>query len=227
MPSIYVNGIKSTTFQYPETDNFMQLVPAGITVGGSDATVDVYTIRSYNNNLNRYQLLDNYIADIDDYDRKIEVYQKNDIYDAYGNISFSKVRERIDVLVLEGDLPQYKGDKKTNKIYYYSTANDLLNWWANIKNNVQGTSSQYYPRKNYKFELIDGLTYINSAEHADMFRLTDDVLPAKIFCIKTDFAESSGTQYRRGKHGRLVVEGDGYIDRSTERRPECAYNRCR
>lgn len=191
--SIYVNGIKSATFQYPETDNFMQLVPAGITIGASDATVDVYTIRSYNNNLNRYQLLDNYIADIDDYDRKIEVYQKNDIYDAYGNISFSKVRERIDVLVLEGDLPQYKGDKKTNKIYYYSTVNDLLNWWANIKNNVQGTSSQYYPRKNYKFELIDGLTYINSADHADMFQLTDDVLPASIFCIKTDFAESSGT----------------------------------
>lgn len=191
--SIYVNGIKSATFQYPETDNFMQLVPAGISIGGSDATVDVYTIRSYGNNLNRYQLLDNYIADIDNYDRKVEVYQKNDIYDAYGNISFAKVRERIDVLVLEGDLPQYKGDKKTNKIYYYSTANDLLNWWANIKNNVQGTSSQYYPRKNYKFELIDGLTYINSAEHADMFRLTDDVLPAKIFCIKTDFAESSGT----------------------------------
>lgn len=191
--SIYVNGIKSATFQYPETDNFMQLVPAGITIGASDATVDVYTIRSYNNNLNRYQLLDNYIADIDDYDRKIDVYQKNDIYDAYGNISFSKVRERIDVLVLEGDLPQYKGDKKTNKIYYYSTANDVLNWWANIKNNVQGTSSQYYPRKNYKFELIDGLTYINSADHADMFQLTDDVLPASIFCIKTDFAESSGT----------------------------------
>ena len=191
--SIYVNGIKSQTFQYPETDNFMQSVPVGITIGGEDATVDVYAIRSYNNNLNRYQLLNNYIADIDDYDKKVEVFNKNDIYDAYGNVSFTKVNERIDCLVFEGDLPQYKGDKKTNKIYYYSSGNSVLNWWANVKNNVQGTSSQYYPRKNYKFEFIDGLTYIESGEQAEMFQVTDEVLPAKVFCIKTDFAESSGT----------------------------------
>ena len=191
--SIYVNGIKSQTFQYPETDNFMQAVPVGITIGGEDATVDVYAIRSYNNNLNRYQLLNNYIADIDDYDKKVEVFNKNDIYDAYGNVSFAKVNERIDCIVLEGDLPQYKGDKKTNKMYYYSSANSVLNWWANVKNDVQGTSSQYYPRKNYKPELIDGLTYIESGDHADMFQVTDEVLPAKVFCIKTDFAESSGT----------------------------------
>ncbi|WP_106828060.1 leucine-rich repeat protein [Parabacteroides pacaensis] len=191
--SIYVNGIKSQTFQYPEIDNFMQSMPVGITISGEDATVDIYTVRSYNNNLNRYQLLNNYIADIDDYDRKAEVYRKNDIYDAYGNISFLKVRERIDTLVIEGDLPQYKGDKKTNKIYHYSSTNDRLHWWANIKNNVQGTSSQYYPRKNYKFEFIDGLTYIESGEHADSYQVTEEVLPASIFCIKTDFAESSGT----------------------------------
>ncbi|RHO73429.1 hypothetical protein DW083_06165 [Parabacteroides sp. AF48-14] len=191
--SIYVNGIKSQTFQYPETDNFMQAGPVGITIGGEDATVDIYAIRSYNNNLNRYQLLNNYIADIDDYDKKVEVFNKNDIYDAYGNVSFTKVNERIDCLVFEGDLPQYKGDKKTNKIYYYSSGNSVLNWWANVKNNVQGTSSQYYPRKNYKFEFIDGLTYIESGEQAEMFQVTDEVLPAKVFCIKTDFAESSGT----------------------------------
>lgn len=191
--SIYVNGIKSGTTQYPETDNFMQAAPVGITIGGENATVDIYTIRSYNNNLNRYQLLNNYIADIDDYDKKFEVFEQNDIYDAYGNVSFAKVNERNDCLVFEGDLPQYKGDKKTNKIYYYSSNDSLLNWWANVKNNVQGTSSQYYPRKNYKFEFIDGLTYIESGEQAEMFQVTDEVLPAKVFCIKTDFAESSGT----------------------------------
>lgn len=191
--AVYVNGIKSISFQYPETDNFMQAEPVNITIGGEDATVDLYKIRSYNNNLNRYQLINNFIADIDDYDRKLEVYHKNDIYDAYGNISFVKVRKLIDILVLEGDLPQYKGDKKKNKLYHYSALNAALNWWANIINDVQGTSSQYYPRKNNKLKLVDGLTYIESGEHADAFQITEDVLPASIFCIKEDFAESSGT----------------------------------
>ena len=191
--SIYVNGIKSQTFQYPETDNFMQAAPVGITIGGPDATVDIYTIRSYNNNLNRYQLLNNYIADIDDYDRKVAASGDNDIYDDYGNVSFAKVNERIDCLVFEGDLPQYKGDKKTNTVYLYSSVDPALNWSATVKNNVQGTSSQYYPRKNYKFEFIDGLEYMESGAHADAYQVTDEVLPASAFCIKTDFAESSGT----------------------------------
>ncbi|KMM33602.1 hypothetical protein ACM15_11335 [Parabacteroides goldsteinii] len=191
--SIYVNGIKSGTTQYPDTDNFMQSGPVGVSIGGNDATVDIYNIRLYDNNLNRYQLLNNYIADIDDYDRKISIFERNDIYDSYGSVSFEKALKHNDCLVFEGDLPQYKGDKKTNKIYHYSSANDLLNWWANVKNNVQGTSSQYYPRKNYKFEFIGGITYIESGEQAEAFQLSDDVHPAKIFCIKTDFAESSGT----------------------------------
>lgn len=190
--SIYVNGIKSGTAQYPDTDNFIQSNPVGISIGGSDATVDIYNIRLYDNNLNRFQLLNNYIADIDDYDQKVSMFERNDIYDSYGSVSFEKVLKHNDCLVFEGDLPQYKGDKKTNKLYHYS-ANGLLNWWANVKNNVQGTSSQYYPRKNYKFEFIGGITYIESGEQAEAFQLSDDVHPAKIFCIKTDFAESSGT----------------------------------
>lgn len=171
----------------------MQSGPVGVSIGGNDATVDIYNIRLYDNNLNRYQLLNNYIADIDDYDRKISIFERNDIYDSYGSVSFEKALKHNDCLVFEGDLPQYKGDKKTNKIYHYSSANDLLNWWANVKNNVQGTSSQYYPRKNYKFEFIGGITYIESGEQAEAFQLSEDVHPAKIFCIKTDFAESSGT----------------------------------
>ena len=190
---IYVNGIKSGSMQYPEADNFMQSVPVNIIIGCPDATIDIYNIRSYNNNLNRYQLLDNYIADMDDVEKKRDLYLRNQIYDDYGSVSFQKVNKMIDCLVFEGDLPQYKGDKKTNKVYLFSSVNSSLNWVADVKNNVQGTSSQYYPRKNYKFEFIDGITYTETGAKADTYQVTDDVLPASVFCIKTDFAESSGT----------------------------------
>lgn len=190
---IYVNGIKSGTMQYPEADNFMQSVPVDIVIGCTDATVDIYNIRSYNNNLNRYQLLDNYIADMNDVEMKRELYLRNKIYDDYGSVSFQKVNTMIDCLVFEGALPQYKGDKKTNKVYLFSSVNPSLNWMADIKNNVQGTSSQYYPRKNYKYEYLDGITYTDTGAKDDAYQVTDDVLPAAVFCIKTDFAESSGT----------------------------------
>lgn len=190
---IYVNGIKSGTMQYPEADNFMQSVPVDIVIGCTDATVDVHNIRSYNNNLNRYQLLDNYIADMNDVEMKRELYLRNKIYDDYGSVSFQKVNTMIDCLVFEGALPQYKGDKKTNKVYLFSSVNPSLNWMADIKNNVQGTSSQYYPRKNYKYEYLDGITYTDTGTKDDAYQVTDDVLPAAVFCIKTDFAESSGT----------------------------------
>ena len=190
---IYVNGIKSGSMQYPDADNFMQSVPVYITIGCSDATIDIYNIRSYNNNLNRYQLLDNYIADMDDVEKKRDLYLRNQIYDDYGSVSFQKVNKMIDCLVFEGDLPQYKGDKKTNKVYLFSSVNSSLDWIADIKNNVQGTSSQYYPRKNNKFEFIDGITYTETGMKEDSYQVTDDVLPAAVFCVKTDFAESSGT----------------------------------
>lgn len=190
---IYVNGIKSGSMQYPDADNFMQSVPVDIAIGCPDATIDIYNIRSYNNNLNRYQLLDNYIADMDDVEKKRDLYLRNQIYDDYGSVSFQKVNKMIDCLVFEGDLPQYKGDKKTNKVYLFSSANSSLDWIADIKNNVQGTSSQYYPRKNNKFEFIDGITYTETGMKEDSYQVTDDVLPAAVFCVKTDFAESSGT----------------------------------
>lgn len=190
---IYVNGIKSGSMQYPDADNFMQSVPVDIIIGCSDATIDIYNIRSYNNNLNRYQLLDNYIADMGDVEKKRDLYLRNQIYDDYGSVSFQKVNKMIDCLVFEGDLPQYKGDKKTNKVYLFSSANSSSDWIADVKNNVQGTSSQYYPRKNHKFEFIDGITYPETGIKEDSYQVTDDVLPAAVFCVKTDFAESSGT----------------------------------
>ena len=192
---IYINGIKSQSLQYPNNDGFTQSAPVGITVDSSTATIDIYNIRSYSNNLNAQQLLDNYIADMDDIDKKLAIFNRNQVYDTYGNLSYSKMLEQIPCLIITGELSQFKGDKKTVSIEYVDKNHPEKSFTADdVVLNVQGTSSQYYPRKNYKGQFKNGFNMTESGKHQDMFTLNEEaVLPAANFCWKADFAESSGT----------------------------------
>jgi hypothetical protein len=79
----YVNGIMSGAVQYPETDDFSQLNPVGITIGSNECTVDLYNIRAYDNSLTRFQILDNWIADTQNSIEKLARYMRNDVYDSY------------------------------------------------------------------------------------------------------------------------------------------------
>ena len=192
---IYINGIKSQSLQYPANDGFVQSSPVDITVVSSTATIDIYNIRSYSNNLNAQQLLDNYIADMDDIDKKLAIFNRNQVYDTYGNLSYSKMLEQIPCLIITGELSQFKGDKKTVNIEYVDKNHPEKSFTADgVVLNVQGTSSQYYPRKNYKGQFKKGFNMTESGKHQDMFTLNEEaVLPAANFCWKADFAESSGT----------------------------------
>lgn len=191
---IYINGVLSGVAQYPNEDNFQQAIPADIVVGSNNCTVDLYNIRIYNNNLTEYQLLDNFIADIDDYDEKITVYDRNQVYTAYGDISYDATLNLVPGLIIIGELPTYKGDKKTVTLIYTDKQHPERSFIAyNVQIDVQGTSSQYYPRKNFKFKLKNGLTMSESGEDKEAYPLRPDSIPATVFCTKADFAESSGT----------------------------------
>ena len=63
---IYINGILSRAIQYSITDNFNHDAEADleISTGNRKATVYVYTVRWYRNNLEDAQILSNYIYDI-------------------------------------------------------------------------------------------------------------------------------------------------------------------
>lgn len=191
---IFVNGIKSQSFQYPETDGFTQANPVGISMGSTSATIDLYNIRVYSNNLNTSQILNNYIADIDNIEKKIAVFERNQVYDSYGSLSLSELNRQIPVMTIIGDLPNYKGDKKTVRIEYNDLKKPEKSFAADgCTLDVQGTSSQYYPRKNFKFTAKQGFEMVQGG-HADAFTLNEEeCLPATVFCTKADFAESSGT----------------------------------
>ena len=148
---VYINGEICGLIQYPEQDNFTQPNPAGISIGSSDCTADIFNIRVYDNALNRYQLLDNYIADMDNLELKRKLYARNSIYDDYGNLSYEKLANQNISFTIVGELPTFKGDKKTVTLVYEDREYPERSWVATgVEIDVQGTSSQWYPRKNFK-----------------------------------------------------------------------------
>lgn len=184
--SIYLNGILSGACQYPDNDNFQQGSPVNITIGSSLCGIDVYTIRSYTTALSYSEIRDNYIADTTDVGKKLELYNSNKIYDDYGNLSYDLVKTQIPVMTIIGTLPTAKGDKKSVRIVYEDPFNPSLNFdTANDDGDctidVQGTSSQWYVRKNWKLKFKNEHTHVTG------------MIPAKVFCMKADYAEATGT----------------------------------
>lgn len=176
----YINGIQSGLVQYPSDEDFSQSTPIGITIGSPNATIDIYNIRVYNIDLDHSDILTNYIADTNDGAMKLDLYSSNNIFDSYGNISYDKVLERIPCLTIIGELPGSKGDKKTVVIKYVNLEDSSKNFTASSAIlDIQGTSSQYYPRKNYKFKLVVA------------YKLTDNSIEEYVFCLKADYMESS------------------------------------
>lgn len=181
MLSIYLNGILSGAIQYPDGDNFQQTIPANITIGSPYCSIDLYGIRVYSTALTADAIQQNYIADINDIVEKAALFEDNDVYDSYGNISYSLIKDKIPVMIVTGDLPKAKGDKKTVAISYADPENQQFNFEDTCTIDVQGTSSQYYVRKNWK------LKFNTEHQHAV------GQLPAKVFCMKADYAECTGT----------------------------------
>lgn len=190
----YINGIISGVIQYPDDEKFMQLTPVGITIGNPKCVVDIYNIRVYANNLNPHQMLDNYIADMDDVEKKLYLFNKNQVYNAYGDIALPLVLEQIPGLVITGELPPKKGEKKIVSVSYTNLQDPSKSFTATgVEIDVQGTSSQAYPRKNYKMKFKSGFTLTSTGEQVAKYAHTDTAIPVNCFTFKADFAESSGT----------------------------------
>ena len=208
---IYMNGIDSGAVQYPTNESFIQGTPQPITIGSTECTTRIYSILEYDVALNRYEMLNNYMADRDSMDEKIEIRDRNAIYDDYNEIVFDLLNGYIPCMIVTGAssyntgaLPTYKGEKKWVNIDYIDASNDANNFhWENVMFNVQGTSSQYYPRKNYKMQSVKGKKDIQKVERTTVDEEGNQkpkycldsryILPCTDFCLKADFAESSGT----------------------------------
>lgn len=193
---IYINGIMSGVLQYSDNTDFSQRYPIGISIGSNKCTTDIYCIRVYNTNLSQYQILDNWIADTQNIEELIERYDRNNIFDKYDNVSISQLPQTLPYLVLEAEnykyLPQYKGDKErpVSGRYVDPLYPQRSFTFDNAQIDVQGTSSQYYARKNYKIKFKKGFTINN--EWSETYQLRETSVPTNVFTFKADVASSEG-----------------------------------
>ena len=198
--SVYLNGILSGVKQYPENDNFQQSDAQYIEVGSPYCAIDIYSIRSYSTCLSSMEILNNYIASITDVSEKLAIYEDNDIYDIYGNLSFEEVKERMPVVLITcASLPSFKGDKKTVTIDFTHNEKPILNYTDTAKLDIQGTSSQFLPKKNYKFK-------------TNNYHMIDtDQIETNVICIKADFAECTSCRNTGGAKYVHTLYGDSKV----------------
>lgn len=188
----YVNGIISGMVQYPDNDDFSQAVPVNITLGSNDCTIDIYNIRVYESDLTRHQMLDNWIADTQDPGLRKDRYDRNNVFDDYGQILPATLRPHQCYLILNCPvLPTYKGDKKTCSGSYVDPVDTKRSFtFEGAEIDVQGTSSQYYYVKNFKIKFKGGFT--RDGRTAETYAMNDNAVPTNEFTFKADVASSEG-----------------------------------
>ena len=189
---VYINGVMSGAIQYASGERFSQLNPVGITIGSEDCVVDIYNIRVYDNNLNRQQIVNNWIADTQNGTVRQQRYSHNNVYDAYGNITIANLPGDLPYMIIEAEeLPQYKGDKKTEISGSYT---DPLHpgksfTFTGVEMDVQGTSSAVYYRKNYDMKFKQGFITPGGTT-IERYGLRTNSIPFNRFVLKADVASS-------------------------------------
>ena len=171
----YVNGIISGITQYSANEIFYQDPELEISIGSSDAIIDIYNIRIYDKALSRFQTVNNWIADMQDGAELLRQYKRNNLYDNNYNISLDMIKKNLPTLpyvVVDMDtiqskkgvpidhLPQYKGEKLLVSGYFVDPTDEAKCFsWVNGELDVQGTSSQAYPIKNFKLKVKPAASY--------------------------------------------------------------------
>ena len=201
---IYVNGILSGAVNYGSADNFLSA--SQLSFSGSDgAQVELRSMRFYDTALSSENILNNYVLYRDTLMEMMEVYYRNDVY-AEGTETFSPdlMLHRLPVMIITGDVPTLEAATSTSTqilvdIEYSNEQDPSKNFtMKNAALRIQGTSSLAYPRKNFRF-------YTQKEESTMVYDADGNIIPDKLYsfkdgaqpvncwCLKADFAESSGT----------------------------------
>lgn len=223
----YINGVLTGVCEFASDADFNAGVNQ-ITINSTYCDVDLYTIRVYDTNLSYGQITQNWVGDASTLEEKWNRYNKNQAILRSNKISYDLVKNAglLPVMVLQtynntaentkfdDKLPYYKGDKKHISIRYYDPDDASKNFHAdNINIDVQGTSSQGYPRRNYKIKLKQSLagstflpfhfeTWDGIEANKNVYVGGDSAIskvdigngnPETTFCLKADYMDSSST----------------------------------
>ena len=196
---IVTDGIHSRCASYGANDTFFGTETLKFT--SDAATIKLNTIRIYNRAITVDEELNNVMIDSSNL---VEMYSKNDIYEEGTNkISVEKVSTYIPVLIFTGDIETLlrASDKNTSvrcDIQFINNQNPKLSFTIkNAKVKLQGTSSLGYPRKNFRFytdeiDICQIFNYMGELLPDGKYSFKEGAQPVTCWCLKADFAESSG-----------------------------------
>lgn len=201
---IYTNGIVSRAEQWASTDNYNSDKEIEF-YATNEAEVSLKSIKIYNTALSSDNMLNNFILYRDTISEMMEVYDRNDVYEE-GTTTFSpnKMMNRLPVMIVTGDIPILENTSDKDEqiivdIEYYNIQDPSRSFtMKNAAMRPQGTSSMGYPKKNFRIytqkvantELYDST---GTLVENKLYSFKDKAQPVDCWCLKADYAESSGT----------------------------------
>lgn len=201
---IYTNGIISRGESWLSTDRYDSSKTIKFT-SSDKVEISLKAIRVYNTALTSDQILNNYILYRDSIEEMTSIYDRNDIY-TEGTTAFNpdKMMSRVPVMIVTGDIPvlENTSDKNTQitvDIEYYNMQDPTRNFsMVNAAMRPQGTSSMGYPKKNFRIytKKIDDTVlydYTGKVVQDKLYSFKEGAQPVNTWCLKADYAESSGT----------------------------------
>ena len=204
MSFIYANGIVSRGEKWAANDDYTSDKEILFTAT-EEAEISIKSIRIYNAALTSDQMLNNYTLYRDTVPEMLEVYDRNDIYiDGTTTFSPDKMVSRLPVMVVTGDIPvlENTSDKDTQivvDIEYTDMQNPSRSFrMEGAAMRPQGTSSMGYPKKNFRIytQKVDGTVLYDADGNVvedKLYSFKDKAQPVNCWCLKADYAESSGT----------------------------------
>ena len=204
MSFIFANGVVSRSEQWSQADNYVSDKMLEFTAT-AEAQVSLKAIRIYDTALTLDNMLNNFTLYRDSIAEMLEVYDRNDVYEE-GTTTFSpeKMMGRLPVMIVTGDIPTLENtsDKDTQivvDIEYHNLQEPSRSFtMKNAAMRPQGTSSMGYPKKNFRIytqKLEDTIVYDASGNPIEdkLYSFKEGAQPVDCWCLKADYAESSGT----------------------------------
>lgn len=196
-----------------------------IKIGGVKSGVRVYNLRIYNYSISYSQAYNNYLYDSDN---KAQIADSNNILDASGNISFDLCKNKLDTILISGNLSNIlsgQSDKDTSTtdvtIERFCPSDSTKNFKINnVQIRKHGQSTLNYPITSMKFWLNKskaGIVPLYEQTQQDdlllnknryvMKSATDSgkaSIPANKFVLQANYADSSGVH--NGGLERLIQQ---------------------
>ena len=199
---VYFNGLLSMAFNVDSNGNLTS--DKQMVFGGTGAGILLKQIRVYNTALSSEAVLKNHILYRDTLSEMISIYDKNNLYEE-GTTKFdvNKIAAYLPVMIITGAIPEIEATMDKN----YQIKGDIE--YINLQDPTrsfklkdaairgQGTTSMTYPKKNLRIYSAKTGTVMYDYEDniiADgLYSFKAGAQPVDCWCLKTDFAESSGT----------------------------------